>query len=107
MFSGWRSSHGLVAAPALGTATTARVSRDRRTGTAVRDLAASLPGDRVHEPARAVDLDAHRVAAGQELRRRLPGAHARGRAGEDQVAGLQRDRLGEEGDDLRHAEDEV
>ena len=80
----------------------------RSTSTANYRVASSLRRfDRVLDRAEALDLDPHDVA-GLEVARRLEGlADAVGRAGEDQVARLERAGLGDEVDELLRAEDEV
>src|SRR3712207_6183547 len=84
-----------AAASALSVARMAIVARRTRSGYRVLDRAEPL------------DLDPHDVPAAEEHRRVLPGPDARGRPGQDEVAGLQRAGLEQEVDDVAHAEDEV
>ena len=63
--------------------------------------ASGTSGDGMLDAPQALDLDAHDVAGGQEPRRVERHADAARRPGQDQVAGQQRDRLGQEGDELR------
>ena len=63
--------------------------------------------DRVLDRAQPLDLDPDDVARLQELRRVEPHPDAARRAGQDQVARLQRARLGDEIDQLLAAEDQV
>ena len=57
--------------------------------------------------AQALDLDPHDVSVVQIARRVEGHADAVGRAGEDDVARLERDRLGDEVDELLRAEDQL
>src|SRR4051795_2644942 len=98
MFSGRSARHGFLAAGAAaggtGASAAARAATDR-----ARGMAANL-GHAVLDRAEALDLDAHDVAGGQERRRVEADAHARRRAGEDQVAGLERAGLAQEAHDV-------
>src|SRR3954454_7563220 len=77
----------------------------RRQRTIYRFLAVS--GDLVLDGAQTLYLDAHHVAALEEPHGVHRHAHARRGPGEDEVAGHQRARLGDEVDDLPRPEDEV
>src|SRR4051794_11953626 len=64
-------------------------------------------GDLMLDRPQVLDLDLHAIAGGEELRRGEREADARRRAGEDQVAGLEGDRLLQEADEVGDAEDQV
>src|SRR5207248_2730746 len=70
------------------------VARFRARPWPIRATAGRL-AHRVFERAQAVDLDAHGVARLQVFRRREADANARGRAGRDHVARVQRDAGGD------------
>src|SRR3954451_9042798 len=81
---------------------------DRRTGGAQCGWTnGSGDLDRVLDRAEPLDLDPHDVAVGQQLRRVEVGADPGRRAGEDDVARLQGDRLGQEVDERLGPEDQV
>ena len=90
MFSGVCFSHGFVAAEAPA----GSGERDHRGDEGKRDAGHTRNlCDAVLDRPQALDLEAHHVAGREELRRVHRHPDTRGRAGEDQVAGRERDRL--------------